>query len=258
MAPRRKIPKSLETEVLTQSRRRCCLCFGLKKDAAVKEGQIAHVDQDRTNNAIGNLAWLCLSHHDQYDSRPSQSKGITAMELKAYRDEMCRAVEENELPSNDERSPVIIPFPSTFQTTTGDQSTVINAGGDVNYNVRGGRKAPPVSPPPDAIGSSIEMRPYVEYLTGRYIEWRKKGIERGTDQRRFFPGIMNNLIKSEFGARANLVPQSRFPELVTFVQRAIDNTIWGRRSRNRNYHSFDEHRAKVRGKRGGSSGPLHH
>jgi hypothetical protein len=59
--------------------------LGLRFDAGEKPGQLAHLDQDRKNHSIENLAWLCLFHHDQYDSRSSQSKGLTIAEVKAHR-----------------------------------------------------------------------------------------------------------------------------------------------------------------------------
>jgi len=71
-----------------RSRRRCCLCFGLNDDFDQKQGQVAHLDQDRDNNSPGNLAFLCLHHHDAYDSRTSQSKGLTIGEVKAYRESL--------------------------------------------------------------------------------------------------------------------------------------------------------------------------
>jgi len=76
------------TSVLRRSRRRCCICFGLHRDDAVKKGQIAHLDHDPDNNSIDNLAWLCLEHHDEYDSRHSQSRSLQLAEVKAYRDEL--------------------------------------------------------------------------------------------------------------------------------------------------------------------------
>lgn len=85
MAKRPKIPTSVQTAVLTESRRRCCLCFHLDGDDSEKPGQIAHLDHDPTNNAEDNLAWLCLPHHDRYDSRTSQSKGLTIEEAKGAR-----------------------------------------------------------------------------------------------------------------------------------------------------------------------------
>ncbi len=62
------------------------MCFALSADFNEKQGQIAHLDHDRTNNKPSNLAWLCLPHHDQYDSRTSQSKGYSEQEVKGYRD----------------------------------------------------------------------------------------------------------------------------------------------------------------------------
>jgi len=85
-------PRTVETAILLASRRRCAICFGLLGDQVVKAGQIAHVDRDASNSVLDNLAWLCLAHHDEYDTRRSQSKGFTPDELRRYRDELHRFV----------------------------------------------------------------------------------------------------------------------------------------------------------------------
>ena len=64
------------------------MCFFLEGVTTPKSGQIAHLDQDPTNDEPENLAWLCLEHHDLYDSRTSQSKGLTFGEVRRYRDEL--------------------------------------------------------------------------------------------------------------------------------------------------------------------------
>ena len=87
-ASRKKLSAAIEVSVVTRSRRRCALCFGLFDDVEVKRGQIAHMDRDRTNDAEDNLAFLCLPHHDEYDTTPSQSKRFTADELRKYRDDL--------------------------------------------------------------------------------------------------------------------------------------------------------------------------
>jgi len=89
---RKKIPPQTEMQVLTSSRRRCCICFGLNRDVRVKVGQIAHLDRDNTNTALDNLAFFCFEHHDRYDSRTSQSKNFSISEVKSYRDELYRSV----------------------------------------------------------------------------------------------------------------------------------------------------------------------
>jgi len=77
---RTKPADSIQACVLTRSWRRCCICFGLNRDLDVKQGQIAHLDKNRDNHAIDNLAFLCLPHHDQYDSVTSQSKSFRPAE----------------------------------------------------------------------------------------------------------------------------------------------------------------------------------
>lgn len=75
------------------SRRRCAACFGLNRDLEIKQGQIAHMDQDARNNEMENLVFLCLTHHDEYDSRRSQSKGLTQDELRQFRKELHEAID---------------------------------------------------------------------------------------------------------------------------------------------------------------------
>jgi len=75
-----------QQEVLERSGRRCCLCFGLYGNLSCKRGQIAHLDHNHQNNIVDNLAFLCLEHHDEYDTCTSQSKGWTIKEAKLYRD----------------------------------------------------------------------------------------------------------------------------------------------------------------------------
>ena len=89
---RRGVPKATVAAVLIACARRCCLCFGIEGDIQSKTLQIAHVDRDAANNDIENLAALCPAHHDDYDSRRSQTKGITPAEVKTYRDRLQGAI----------------------------------------------------------------------------------------------------------------------------------------------------------------------
>jgi hypothetical protein len=100
MTERAKLAPELVADVLMLSRRRCCLCFALDNDAEEKKGQIAHLDRDRDNNDADNLAFLCFDHHDEYDSRTSQAKGLTLAEVKRYRAALHRHVHQS-LPLSD-------------------------------------------------------------------------------------------------------------------------------------------------------------
>lgn len=93
MPLRKKLTDSGHFEVVYLSARRCCMCFSLDRDFTQKAGQIAHLDQDGTNDSPANLAWLCLPHHDEYDGQTSQSKGYTEAEVKRYRDLLHAEIE---------------------------------------------------------------------------------------------------------------------------------------------------------------------
>ncbi len=94
MTNRPSLPLPTERAILIKSRRRCCLCFWLEGIDEVQRGQIAHLDHDRSNNKEDNLCFLCTKeHHDDYDSKRSQSKGLQKGEVKHYRDELYKEME---------------------------------------------------------------------------------------------------------------------------------------------------------------------
>lgn len=99
---RKKIPQKTADRVLVTSRRRCCICYGLNRDVSIKKGQIAHLDQNSQNSDFDNLAFLCHDHHDEYDSRTSQSRNLAIGEVKKYRAELY----ENVLPANEPTNPI--------------------------------------------------------------------------------------------------------------------------------------------------------
>lgn len=82
------ISGSVETSVLLASRRRCCICFYLHKREEVRRGRLAHLDGNPAHSSFENIVWLCLEHHDQFDSRTSQSKGYTVAEVRSHRDHL--------------------------------------------------------------------------------------------------------------------------------------------------------------------------
>ncbi len=88
MMERSQVPKSIETDVLLASCRRCCLCVFLDHRDEVRKGQVAHLNHDPNDCRFQNLVWLCLEHHDEYDWSTSQSKGLTSDEVRAYRNRL--------------------------------------------------------------------------------------------------------------------------------------------------------------------------
>lgn len=91
MRTRQTPSKAVENRVLIASRRRCCLCVYLEDRRDIRPGQIAHLNRDPRDASFENLVWLCLEHHDAFDTRTSQSKGFSPAEVRHYRDRLYRA-----------------------------------------------------------------------------------------------------------------------------------------------------------------------
>jgi hypothetical protein len=85
---RKHISPTIQADVIHSTRRKCPICFSYEFDTNIQKGQIAHIDKDSSNNNPENLIFLCLRHHDEYDSKTSQSKGITKEELRKCDNEL--------------------------------------------------------------------------------------------------------------------------------------------------------------------------
>jgi hypothetical protein len=92
VATRKSANEAVETEILYASRRRCALCFGIYGDLTPKRGQLAHVDRDSSKSEFDDFGYLCLPHHDEYDSQTSQSKRFTPSELRRHRNALYEYV----------------------------------------------------------------------------------------------------------------------------------------------------------------------
>jgi hypothetical protein len=90
--------KEIETRLLITSKRRCCLCYFLDNITEVQKGQVCHLDQNPNNSRLTNLVWLCLKHHDEFDSKTRQSKGITVGEIREYRNQLYKILGTQDIP----------------------------------------------------------------------------------------------------------------------------------------------------------------
>jgi hypothetical protein len=104
MSTRRPIPDQTQHRILDRSRRRCALCVHFDDDYGRKEGQIAHIDRDPSNTAEDNLVYLCLPHHDDYDTERRQTKNLTHREVETARDRLYESIERSrDLPAGTQR-----------------------------------------------------------------------------------------------------------------------------------------------------------
>lgn len=98
---RKPIPKVVQADVIIASRRRCALCVFLNENESERPGQIAHLNGDNSDARFENLVWLCLEHHDKFDSKTSQTKNYTQAEVKSYRDRLYQKYATSEYSHED-------------------------------------------------------------------------------------------------------------------------------------------------------------
>jgi len=88
---RKSITPTVQADVIIKSKRRCALCVGVDENYNERPGQIAHLNGNHADNRFENLVWLCLEHHDRFDSTTSQTKNYTQIEVKTYRDRLYQS-----------------------------------------------------------------------------------------------------------------------------------------------------------------------
>jgi hypothetical protein len=94
LSTRKPIPDAIQHGVLDRSRRRCALCVHFNNDYGQKHGQIAHIDRDPSIVDEDDLVYLCLQHHDDYDSKRQQTKDLTEREVKTARDRLYEYIQQ--------------------------------------------------------------------------------------------------------------------------------------------------------------------
>jgi hypothetical protein len=70
--------------------------FRFQWRSSSQEGADCPYRPERVERQRKNLVYLCVEHHDEYDSTTSQVKGITEAELRAYKERLVSVVESGE------------------------------------------------------------------------------------------------------------------------------------------------------------------
>jgi hypothetical protein len=84
---RMSVPSDIVSDVMFASDSTCCVCC--ERGKAV---QIHHVDENPANNAVGNLAVLCLECHNRTQLNGGFGRKLNATLLIKYRDEWLERV----------------------------------------------------------------------------------------------------------------------------------------------------------------------
>jgi hypothetical protein len=153
-------------------------------DWGQKQGQLAHLDRDSSNFTEDNLAFFCLPHHDDYDTKRRQTKNLTIREAKTARDRLYEFIEtggdlatvgqqtvprptlEATRDSTIVASGAVIPGDLPFQFARADSGSVISmAGIKVIKKQDGSFLVTPGNEPADTGGATFTNESQVEMLS---------------------------------------------------------------------------------------------
>lgn len=214
---RTAVSRTLEKRVYQQAGSSCAFC----SEADVASLQVHHLDENPSNNSFENLLLVCANCHTK----------ITAGVLSEA-DVRLKKRQLDWAPKATTAAVSVSISGSQFKGNIAQNITNIST-----------RRQPRVQHPPGSLGADLQRRAYVDYLIGRYYDFR--GADSAYGRRGGFSHAeLHKTIQREFGCRTFFMPVELFPRLVDFLQMRIDRTIRGKHNRSRgvrNYHSFEEH-----------------
>jgi hypothetical protein len=226
----------------------------LVEETGTITGEIAHIRASSPNgprhdsaqtieerHGFANLILLCGRHHAIIDAEVKEYP-VSRLEKMKYEHETRGTIE-------------IGPFHGMAAQRLLEKCESVaihNVGGNIAYKSPGAIQAQTVNlkttkssfkftPPSDAIGANAERASYVEYLIRKYQDYQKQDLEKDGNRKYM---LIYQAIQREYGSKWQTIPLTRFEELVSFLQRRVDNTKVGRIRKSRDqkrYHSFEEH-----------------
>lgn len=191
---------------------------------------------EETRHAFENLILLCSVHHRVVDAQPD----IHTVELLREMKEMHERDGDIELSQESARmaQKLFEHCQLSVQATGNAQVMLASPGGIQAQQVvikTSKRRAPTILPTQGAIGHDLAKRNYTLHLIERYNEFQK------WDSSKLGKGkyiVIHRAIKNEFGAKWDLVPETQFPRLVSFLQARILNSKLGRIKNSRGEKCF--------------------
>ncbi len=179
---RQKIPSMTQKKLYQEAASCCAFC----NEFNVATLEIHHIDEDPSNNDLLNLLLVCSSCHSK----------ITHGEISAADVQMQKYIVQFQGKTN------------AFHNKGVSQQTVTvantqNTGVIANVvNIRG-KRMPKISHPSDSIGADTIKKSYIDYLCGRYFDYRKADSSFGAfgHAKHFHPSELHKTIQSKFKAK---------------------------------------------------------
>lgn len=218
------VPVKMRALLQKEVNSKCPFCISEDVD----HFQIHHIDENPENNEFGNLLMVCPLCHSKITK-----KDITLDEVLAVKKKLANKA--NIKKSNPSQSKVKIKgnVKHSIVANTITAETIVFKG----------KTKPKPLPHPESIEANLTMKNYIKHLIDRYQEFIKDDLYKG--EKRF--AQIWRAVKTEFGTDTYKIPQTKFYELIEYLQKRIKDTRIGRINNSRGqklFSTFEEYKEK--------------
>lgn len=196
---------------------------------------------DGERHGASNLLLLCARHHKVVDTE-LRKYTVAILEALKRKHEQAGMVEIT--PAGAKAAKVILDSYRHIVIHSNVGQITIGSPGAIQantLNLKTTKAKVKLLPPSGSIADDRAMLSYAKYLIDRYQQYQKADT---TKSGAFKYMAIHSALKREFKGDWKLLHQSRFHELVAFLQRRVNNTRQGRINKAggiRNFHAFGEH-----------------
>ena len=229
MKPRKAVSAPISKKLFQEAANQCSFC-GFP-DVTVL--QIHHIDETPDNNDLSNLLLVCANCHAKITHGEISPSDVHTKKLQLTW--MSQAVKR--------------PTPKRPKQTVAVKDSTLNNSIVANNVTFAGKRSPRPHYPADSIGADTIKKGYIDYLIGRYFDYKKADASYGS-YRPFNHAEIHTTIARQFKAKTFYIHVARFDELCGYIMSRVDQTIQGKRNTSRgcpNYDSYTKYQAEQLG-----------
>jgi len=192
-----------------------------------------HIDENPANTVLTNLIAICPNCHSSINENVITQANVVA--------------KKKELESKFRKKKRAVKAAANIDISNSTlNNSVIGNDNNVTINITK-KETKNVNKYPDgSIGQDVIMYNYISYLIKRYDEYKE--IEFKRTRQKYHYGVLKKNIMSKFKTGAVYhIPQTRFLELVNYLQGRINRTIIGKTNKfkgHKNYTSLEDYKIK--------------
>ncbi|WP_281309751.1 HNH endonuclease signature motif containing protein [Flavobacterium flavigenum] len=229
MADKRKNPTYRQkVRLLQESKNKCAFCAF--SDAG--RIQFHHIDENSANTILENLISVCPNCHSLIGEKAITEKEVLIKKENLKNDYLLSLKE----------------YKSSIEISNSTLNTPILGNNNVvNLTIKSAQKKIIQKYPEGSIGQNVIMYGYSKYLADRYSEF--KNFELKSKGQVFNYASFYGKVKKDFKSGGFFhIPQTRFLELTSYLQRNIDRTVLAKINKSkgvtRNYISLEDYQSE--------------